>query len=218
MVDEILGKVRTLFEKELKIPLEKNLNDYRYCTVLEFHKETKVYILADFIAAYVYFNNTNWILINPSSFNYLNENRKTCAILHECMHLVSTKVSKDSYEIGFTIKNSHLVALNEGVNEIAADYVYNRICIGQYAYSKGYYINRKIAEYIVNEIYPNKEDFVKEYVTENSYEFYKKVYYHFKANNLLELHSIILKIKDKYNMSKQKDKCEDIIKLYLQKR
>ncbi len=216
MIKSMLNEIQN-YLKMCKIEKNIDIQNTYVLTIDEFYNREKVFLTEDFVAGYTFYHDTNYIILSKK---LPGEPRIRSVLFHECMHLFSNKKIHSKNYIGITFPKEKFTNLNEGANEIISGYLFSKIYNGNYVYCKSYKINRIICQHIIDAIYDNKMDFIESYLTENPYEFYKKVFYYFKVNNLLEMSKILKKIYNAIGSNKNMDIYEiyDIIDLYLIRR
>lgn len=208
MINEILKQIIKLVNEELDLDVSKRLANVTAIKARDFIKETGLYLNVDFIAGYLFYNSKDYILLNEYTFPDLKETRKKSVLFHECMHLASTKVSKENHDVGFVFRKINFININEGLNEIATNYFFERAYVNEkYVYVKAYNLDRKICNYLISYMYKDMKDFLKSYILESPYFFYKRLYYTFDINNLIELKKAIK------NIHKERYRCENIDEL-----
>ena len=192
MTQEITNNLTNLIKEELSQNLSDKLKNVNVIELRDFKKETGIYINADFIAGYLFYKGKDYVLLEENTFPYLSESRQKSILFHEFMHLISTKKNDKDSDVGFVFRKINFVNINEGLNEIAAGYFFEKAYKDlKYYYVKAYNLYRKICEYLISYIYKDIKEFFIDYINESPYSFYKKIFYTFKINNLLELKKIM---------------------------
>lgn len=217
---DVLKKITEVIKIELFKDFTESLKNIQYITVRDFAKVTGIYVHTDFIAGYLYYNNNDYVLLDQYTFPSLNENRKNSILFHESMHALSTKkynfTSDNNYDVGFVFKKINFVNINEGLNEIATQYIFEKAYEKEkYVLCKAYNIDRKICEYLIVNIYKDKREFLLDYINEKPYSFYKKLFYTFNINNLLEFKNALDCIYEEIRCGKN---LEDSIKRNIRKK
>ena len=201
MINQILSDLIEIIKKELFKDVSNKINNACEITLRKFMQENNIYIHADFVAGYVYYEGRDYILLNQYDFPYLSEIAKKNVLFHECMHLISTKKygkENKKHDVGFVFRKLNFININEGLNEIASGYLYNKIYNDKYKFVKAYNLDRQLCNYLVDNIYEDKKEFLKDYIYEKPYSFYKKIFYYFNLNNLLEFKNAIDNIYREY--------------------